>query len=388
MIPETQLSNKPATATAQENNKPLILQQEEPNLTAIFDRASTIIDQYIMALLVYELMEAYAAKHFEPLITTIINRYNNDIKQLQQFETQTRDEMRQVHIQLREYAKTNGIQNKNFIGELDQFEIQDNLPVTSGLVSIQGLYSILRNAILLLKKDMPHYLSFVGQFVAFNEKHEIDHFTFIPSIDSWEKEKELINNMQPTMVWFSWNELASLCRIQDPKKAAKLIEIHLCKYHLQRLKAFTIEWIHQNTISKNTTHSVQIQPTCAVTPLDRNEIVIAPPKELFWDKPAGCLYYDNVIIMEGDKKNYEGLCCNLFFQKGKPIKKEIYWEEIFKKISTPKEEDDLTPKQKKDRVQKTIKRLNLKTKKKGIYLLLHRNGNYRINPNPKRFPSK
>ncbi len=280
-------------------------------LRPLFQRAYETETVYIMILVAYEIIEVYDTTPLKPLIESIMGVYLEDIKLRIQLEKQAWQEVRQVHTQLREYATRNAITARLVLEELDCFETTEALPLESGLVSLPGQFLKMKFALLSLPKNTPNYPEFIKQFAILDKSQEIDHFTFAPSLELWDKECLRLAKIEPTRIWHNWDTIANAYLLQDPKKASETIDINQLKHHLQRLESYTIDWIKQY----NATHMTKF----------------GKPSKPTYDSKS-CVLKVNGVPIEFEKGSIRAKFLRCFFKKGAAIAQILSLEDLHAKM--------------------------------------------------------
>lgn len=284
-------------------------------LGPLFQRAYEAETVYIMILVAYEIIEVYDTTPLKPLIESIMGVYLEDIKLRIQLEKQAWQEVRQVHTQLREYTTTNAITARLVLEELDCFETTEALPMESGLVSLPGQFLKMKYALLSLPKDSPNYYEFIKQFAVLDKNQEIDHFTFAPNLELWDKECLRLAKIEPTRIWHNWDKLANAYLSQDPRKASETIDINQLKHNLQRLEIYTIDWIKQY----NATHMTKF----------------GKPSKPTYDSKS-CVLKVNGVPIEFEKDCIRAKFLRCFFKKGAAVAQILSLEELYAKMHKKK----------------------------------------------------
>ncbi len=284
-------------------------------LRLLFTRAYQAETAYVLTLVIYEIIGLYDLPFMAPLQAAVIALYSDDAKICNQLEVQTRQEIREVYEKIEVYAAEYDIQARDFREQLACFKAAENLPPELGLNSTPSQYKNIRFALFFLPKDSPNYHEFVGQFAKLLDKNEISQFTFVPTLDLWEKEKQRFEKMRSTTVWHSWDSIANAYLMHDPEKAAESISVPETKHHLHRLEDYTMAWFEKQKPSRAGTPKKQGCPTY---------------------KAAESILKINGVSIDFEPKSIRASLLKCFFKNGKAQDKKFSLEEIYAKANRKK----------------------------------------------------
>lgn len=216
----------------------------------ILDRLAKLYDHIMLSsnspkvfyLELYKIIEIYDINsHFEPLAKLIIEKQANDCFLLYILEAQVKKELNEAYEKIKAFVDSCHFTNVLIAEQLSSFEFSINLPRESGLFFVPSLYGKLKYILIQLSKNMYPDLGFLEQFATFNEKSEIEHFTFIPSLEGWQQEEDKIYNTQEAKVWYAYYKLVEFYKDHNPSKYEKnnRCEIDQYKGYLEILYNFT-----------------------------------------------------------------------------------------------------------------------------------------------------
>ncbi len=367
-------------------------------LNSINNKAQAADSFQIFLLHLYDFVEEFDNNPtLAPIIETINIEEKQDRQSVAQLEKQVLETLDSFYESLKSYRASQGIPAEY----PDQFEAYGNPDPkkridTTRDVIIEKYQCLWAKFYRLAKSDPKHY-EFVSHFATiecrFYGNHDIYVELKVHDYDELLRTKKFLADRQITRIWHHWNQIIWIFLLVE-KEDRVIKKIHnqgaifrsaaLSDFQKTILNAINGQENHLTKLDiESLKYSVQrVFDYNKNLPLSTKKCSPVLPATLSLDETDGILYLGKKIIVELDSQSLEGKCCSLFLPGGVPLptNQRLHWEQIFEDSAVSGDEN-LLPDQKRDRVYKTICRLNRKTKEKiGQPLLTYIDGYYKINP--------
>lgn len=183
-------------------------------IQAIYDRAINANSKKAFFITLFEYVDLFDNQPLlEPVWQSIVELGRSEVKPLQELENQSVQEMQAVYKQVRQYVTDKKLTGERLLSELDDYEALESGRLTTSQGPIRGRHGYLSYAlILLVEHESKQHLDFCKQFGIIDERGRIQKWTFSPSFNTWEDKRKIMDRIQLTRVWYSWDKLVNFYR--------------------------------------------------------------------------------------------------------------------------------------------------------------------------------
>ncbi len=183
-------------------------------LQATYDRAINANSKKAFFITLFEYVDLFDNQSLlEPVWQSIVELGRSELKPLQELEKKSIQEMQAVYKQIRQYVTDKGLTDERLISELDDYESLESGSLTTSQGPIRGRHGYLSYALMVIAEhESKLHLDFCKQFGNIDERGRIQKWTFSPSFDTWEDKRKIMDRIQLTRVWYSWDKLVNFYR--------------------------------------------------------------------------------------------------------------------------------------------------------------------------------
>lgn len=183
-------------------------------LQAIYDRAINANSKKVFFITLFEYVDLFDNQPLlEPVWQSIVELGRSEVKPLQELENQSIQEMQTVYKQVRQYVTDKKLTGERLLSELDDYEALESGRLTTSQGPIRGRHGYLSYSLMLLvEHESKQHLDFCRQFGIIDERGRIQKWTFSPSFNTWEDKRKIMDRIQLTRVWYSWDKLVNFYR--------------------------------------------------------------------------------------------------------------------------------------------------------------------------------
>lgn len=183
-------------------------------LQAIYDRAINANSKKTFFITLFEYVDLFDNQPLlEPVWQSIVELGRSEVKPLQELENQSIQEMQVVYKQVRQYVTDKELTGELLLSELDDYEALESGRLTTSQGPIRGRHGYLSYALMLLvEHESKQHLDFCKKFGIIDERGRIQKWTFSPSFNTWEDKRKIMDRIQLTRVWYSWDKLVNFYR--------------------------------------------------------------------------------------------------------------------------------------------------------------------------------
>lgn len=184
-------------------------------LQSIYDRATNAQSNKIFFLSVYEYIELFDnQKDLEFIWKKIVRIGKAENMQLESLATKAYEEMRNVYAEIKVYIESNGVNHPGVLHNLRDFQAYEDGSMFSSIGPLRAREGELSYSLMLLVEDKTqNHIPFCRKYGKISDEGKISDWHFSPSFNNWKEERERMDRLQKTTVWYSWDKLVHLHNI-------------------------------------------------------------------------------------------------------------------------------------------------------------------------------
>lgn len=179
-------------------------------ISSIYERVKSTNNPSIFFKNLFEYVDEYFREDLLPIVIRAINELGDtETAELKQLEKQAYAEIDQSFQKLLAYCEKVGVKNSMITEAMKDYRSYERGTIESSEGNLAGrmgeVEDILRG---LVYTKQPEHLKFVKKFAEFShDKQHLRKYTFSPSFDKHKQEKQNLDRLRETRVWFSWDKL-------------------------------------------------------------------------------------------------------------------------------------------------------------------------------------